>query len=156
MRRAMGWCLMGALATLGCSSDSDEESFDIGSATLSGKIGAASWTFVAGETDSFLSDNEHFWVDLYADPITDACRNGPSSSKNHVILSVPTKPGDYKLSLQLNATFVVEGNQTDNLVATRGRLVVEEVTGTTMRGKTHIELDADNEIDGTFQVARCP
>src|SRR6185369_7996578 len=137
----------------GCSSGDDAESFDIASGTLSGKIGGASFTFVAGQTSSFLSDESTLFADLYADPIPTACQNMPTD-KNHLILQLPTKPGDYPMSLSRSATFVIEGGAApDNLVATRGRLVVEEVTATSVRGGAHVVLDGDNEVSGKFQLA---
>lgn len=147
------------LLALGCSSDGDGggESFEIGSGPLGGKIGGESFTFIAGETDSFLSDDEQFFASLYADPITTACQLGPSSTKHHLLLNIPTKPGDYELGLSLTATFVLETNSgSENLGATRGRLVVDEVTADSIRGKAHVVFDAANEVDGVFQVARCP
>lgn len=159
MRMVKGWWILScALSAFGCSSsgDNDGESFTIASSSLAGKIGGQPWSFVAGQTDAFLSDDEQFWADLYADPLSSACQSTSSSDKHHVILSVPTKPGDYELNLSLNATFVIEGAQTDNLLATRGRLVVDEVTASSIRGKTHIVLDAGNEIDGSFTLTRCP
>jgi hypothetical protein len=144
------------LAACGCSSDGEDETFDIASGTLSGKIGGADFALVAAETDSFLSDESGIWADLYAEPITNACQAGPAGNKNHLILSLPNQPGDYRMSLSLNATFVVEGAQTDNLIATRGRLVIDEVTATHVRGGVHVLYDAANEVSGKFQVAVCP
>jgi hypothetical protein len=78
-------------------------------------------------------------------------------------LHLPKAPGDYSMSWSLNATFVIviEGTETEvaeteNLVATRGRLVVEEATQTSVRGGAHIVFDADNEVSGKFQIAVCP
>jgi hypothetical protein len=162
MRIALGCGLLVLLGTLGCSSGDDaankdgaSSGFQIGSGTLSGKIGGAPWTFVAGETDSFLSDEKSFFAELYADTIPTACQNGPSSGKNSLILNVPPQAGDYGLSLSLNATFVIDATQ-ENLGATRGRLRVDEVTDTSIRGGAHIVFDAANEVDGVFQLSVCP
>jgi hypothetical protein len=159
MRVIRGLLLTCVVCIAGCGSDDgDDESFDIGSGTLTGKVGGKSWTFVAGETDSFLADDDKFFAELYAAPLANACQNGPTSNEHHVILNIPMKPGDYRLSFGLTATFVIEGDSgtTDNLGATRGRLVVDEVTDTSVRGKAHVVFDADNEVDGAFQVTRCP
>lgn len=159
MRIIRGLLLAWLVCTTGCGSeDGDAPSIDIGSGTLSGKVAGKSWTFVAGEASSPFADEDTFFTDLYAVPIANACQGGPTSSENHLIFNVPMKAGDYRLSLGLTATFVIEtaGGATDNLVATRGRLVVDEVTDTTVRGKAHVISDADNEVDGVFQVTRCP
>ena len=81
-----------------------------------------------------------------------ACAD-PGPGTDHLIVFVPKTPGDYSLSLALNATFVVQ--PLDNLVATRGRIVVDEVTDTLARGGAYIEYDADNTVSGTFEVAIC-
>lgn len=159
MRVIRGLLLGCLMCAAGCSSDGgNDEAFDISSSTLSGKVGGESWTFVAGEASSLFDEDDTFFTDLYADPISNACQNGPTSSKHHLIFNVPMKAGDYKLSFSLTATFVIEAESatTDNLGATRGRLVVDEVTDSFVRGKAHVIFDADNEVNGTFQVARCP
>ncbi len=159
MRVIRGLLLACLACVWGCGSDGDgDESFDIASGTLSGKVGGKSWTFVAGEASSPFADDDTFFTDLYAAPIATPCQGGPATRANHLIFNVPMKPGDYALSFSLTATFVIEGDSatTDNLGATRGRLVVDEVTDSTVRGKAHVVFDADNEVDGAFQVTRCP
>jgi hypothetical protein len=65
--------------------------------------------------------------------------------------------GDYSLGLSLTATFVVDPRGlNENLVATRGRIVVDEVTATSVRGGAAIELNADNTVNGQFQANVCP
>lgn len=158
MRIIHGLLVVCLVCAAGCSSDSgDDPSFAIGSGNLSGKVGGKSWTFVAGEASPPFAGEDTFFAQLYSMSIPSACQNGPASSGDHLIFNVPMKPGDYRLSLGLTATFVVENDAaTDNLGATRGRLVVDEVTDSVVRGKAHVVFDADNEVDGTFQVARCP
>jgi len=161
-----GWWLGLLLGAVGCVSsgtggddDDDGAPLDISTSTLSGKVGGSAWTFVAGETDPFFSDaGEPFWVDMYAEGFSSACSSARSTTKNHLILNVPPTPGDYRLSLTLNATFVIESatETTDNLVATSGRLVVDDVTSSNVRGKAHIKFDADNEVNGAFDFAICP
>jgi hypothetical protein len=75
-----------------------------------------------------------------------------------LILSVPRTPGTHALGFDLNATFVIEGpRQTlENLVATRGRIVVDEVTATRVTGGAYIEFDAANSVNGQFEIAICP
>jgi len=152
----MGLASLLTLCALGCSSGGEGESFSVGSGPLSGKIGGESWTFGAGQTDSFLSDDEQLFASLYAESFS-TCGTGAEPSSRHLILNIPPRSGDYQLSLVLTATFVIpRGSDTDNLGATRGRLVVEEVTDTLVKGKAHVIFDGANEVDGAFQVARCP
>jgi hypothetical protein len=159
MRIIRGLLLTCLICTAGCGSDDgDDQSIDVGSGTLSGKVGGKSWTFVAGGASPLFVEEDTFYTDLYAAPLANACQNGPSSRESHIILNVPMKAGDYRLGLGLTATFVIEsdGGTTNNLGATRGRLVVDEVTDASVRGKAHVIFDADNEVDGAFEVTRCP
>jgi hypothetical protein len=159
MRSSRGWCLLGALCALGCSSGGGggDAPIAIASGPLSGKIGGESWAFVAGDTDSFLSDDQQLFASLYAEPLGSTCGTGAPPTGRHIILNVPTQPGDYALSLTLTATFVIpRDTDTDNLGATRGRLVVDEITTSSVRGKAHVIFDAQNEVDGAFQLTRCP
>lgn len=134
----------------------DGSSFEISTSPLAGVLAGEPWTLATAETDAFLSaDSNEFWVDLYAQSFT-PCSQAAPFSENHLIASIPKAAGDYSLSLALNATFVIEGAQTDNLVATRGRIVVDEVTATLVRGGAYIEYDADDKVDGRFEATICP
>jgi hypothetical protein len=145
-----------ALTLAGCSGDDDgSASAAIAAGKLSGKVGGQSWTVASAETDAVLSDADELWVDLYDQPATTACGSN-SRGGNSLILTVPRSPGDYRLSWQLNGTFVIETpSGTDNLVGTEGRLRVDEVTATTLRAGVTIEFDADNTLSGEFEAVIC-
>lgn len=156
MRSITGWSAVVAFCALGCSSSGDDDALSIASGPLSGKIDGQSWAFVAGETDSFLSDDKKLFATLYAESFA-SCGTGPAPAGRHLIFNIPPKAGDYRLSIGLTATFVIPRDTgTDNLGATRGRLVVDEVTDSAVQGKAHVVFDAENEVDGAFQIARCP
>lgn len=74
------------------------------------------------------------------------------------MLSVPREPGTYRLSLSRNATFVIEAptQTTDNLVATRGALIVDAVSGGHIQARAQIEFDAKNSVAGEFHAQICP
>lgn len=147
---------LGALCLLlaGCGDDGDAGgSATIASGNLTGKLGGMSWALVAAQTNAGLSDAEQFWVDLYAET-PPACGSFGSGSK--VILSVPRKVGSYALSLQLNGTFVLDNANQDNLVATEGKLRVDEVTDTAVRGGVSMTYDAANSLNGEFEAKICP
>lgn len=148
------WLGAMTLALSGCSSDGGDGggSSSIGDGTLAGKVGGASWTFAGAKTDAFLSDDQTFWVDVYAQAVS-GCTAAPGGNK--LILNVPKQVGTRQLSLQLNATFVVEGAETQNLIATRGAIRVDEITDTTLRGGITMTYDADNSVSGTFDAAIC-
>jgi hypothetical protein len=154
----MGWrevMVLGfACALPGCGGGGDDgggSSYTIASGRLSGLLDGQPWVLGSAESSEFLSEGEaDFWVDMYAE--SKAACDDPPPVADHLIVFVPKTPGDYSLSLALNATFVVG---TDNLVATRGRIVVDEVTSAVARGGAHIEYDADNSVSGSFEVTIC-
>lgn len=138
-----------SLSALGCG-----ESFEIADQPLQGQVGGASWSFVKGDTNAFLSDEDGYFATLFAEDY-EACGFSQGAG-NSLILSIPTAKGDYDLGFQRNMTFVVdEDGGPQNLVATEGRIVVDEITATTITGGIHARFDSDNEIDGTFTVSIC-
>jgi hypothetical protein len=150
-RRAMTRSTAAALLMLSlaaCGTD-----YDIPATPLAGKVGGQPWTFVAGETNFFLSEGEDdFFAELY--PMAyEACGFGAPQG-DHLIVAVPKAPGDYEFSLSLNMTFVV--GDAENLVTFDGRVVVDEVTATTVRGGLHGVYDDDNEVSGRFELSVCP
>jgi hypothetical protein len=160
MKRARGMgiqvrilCLGLAALGAGCGS-SDGGSTTISSQPLAGKIGGQPWTFVQGETDSFLSTTSQYWVNAY--PVSfSACTDYFSSTANALLMSIPTAIGNYRLSFNLNQTFYVAATN-DNLVATSGELDITDITATTITGGAKFAYNADNSVDGQFQIAICP
>tara|TARA_R110002096_G_scaffold401386_6_gene598319 strand:+ start:59894 stop:60349 length:456 start_codon:yes stop_codon:yes gene_type:complete len=132
------------------------DSFEITDQPLQGQVGGASWSFVTGDTNAFLSDEDGYFATLFAADY-ETCGFSQAAG-NSVILSIPTETGDYDLSLRRNMTFVVDDDDDgpQNLVATDGRIVVDEITATTITGGIHARFDGDNEIDGMFSVSVCP
>ena len=145
-----------AWLTLGCSDDGDDgrgSPTPIASGALTGKVGGETFTAAAAQVDSFLSDDESFWVDVSAEALA-SC--SAVKSGNSLILNVPKKPGTYALSLTLNATFVVDGGtETENLIATQGTLRVDEVTSALVRGGVSMTYDAENSVNGEFEAVVC-
>jgi hypothetical protein len=118
---------------------------------LSGTVGGQAWTFVAGDTDAFLSEGEsEFFASLYAATFTPCGFDTPTG--DFLIVSVPKEVGEYDFSLSLNMTFAVGS---DNLVATDGRIIVDEVTATTVRGGLVGDFDGDNHVNGQFELTIC-
>lgn len=131
----------------GCGS-----STEIADTPLAGRVAGQPWTFVAGETNAFLSDGEpDFFAELYPSAYT-ACGFGAPDGP-HLILSVPKEPGEYEFGLSLNMTFYADGA---NLIATEGAIRVDEVTATTVTGGVHGIFDGGNEVDGVFSLSICP
>jgi hypothetical protein len=141
---------------MGCSSSGDGGgTAPIATTTLAGKIGGQSWTLGSANSDSFLSSGSpNFFVDMYSEASI-ACGGSPTNSnENSFIANVPMTMGDYSLSLDLSATFVVGGSQ--NLIATSGHLAVTSVSSSTVTGGLNVSYNSDNAIDGQFTITVCP
>lgn len=149
-----------ALTIGGCgSSGGGGSSFDIPTSTLSGKIGGQPWTLVSGETDATLSAGQsQFFTTMYTESVTPCTGAGFSVTTNQLIMNIPMTPGDYNLGLAANltATFVVDpGGSNQNNIAFNGRIVVDQVTATTVSGGANIQYDANNSVSGQFQATVC-
>lgn len=107
----------------------------------------------SGDTDSFLSDDNGFWATAYGEAHSDCTLD--ATSKSEMLLTIPTKPGDYPLGFTLTATFSV-AQTSDSLVATQGHIVVDSITSTTITGGAAIEYDQDNSVNGRFTLTICP
>jgi hypothetical protein len=119
---------------------------------LAGTVSGASWSYVAGNTDSFLSSgSDNYYATLYQTAFTPC--SGVEPSGPHLIVSIPKTTGDYTMDLSRNMTFT---DGSDNKIATDGRIVVSSVNGTSVSGGLHGTYDALNEVSGQFTVTICP
>jgi hypothetical protein len=153
----VGWriALVGlGLALAGGCGSGGGSSTTISNLTLSGKFGGQPWTFVTGATNSLQSTADRYWVDAYSESFT-PCTGSASLNADDLILTLPTAVGSYPLSLDLNQTFYVASTG-DNFVATRGEIVITEISATTITGGANITYDANNTVDGQFQMTICP
>jgi hypothetical protein len=133
-----------------CAADSGG-SADLKDTPLAGTVGGKAWTFVAGDTDAFLSKDEpDFFASLYPATFTACGFSGPAG--DHLILSIPKTPGEYPMSLSRNMTFVVGD---DNKIAIDGMIVVDEVTATSVKGGIVASFDSSNEVNGRFEIPIC-
>jgi hypothetical protein len=139
-----------ATVLVGCGTDSAAD-VDL-TQVLSGSVGGAAWTFVAGETNAFLSEGEDdFFAELYPTAYTACGFSAPSG--DHLLVSVPKTPGDYPMGTSRNMTFVVGDSQ--NLISFDGRIIVETVTATTVTGGLVGSYNSANEVNGTFSLTIC-
>jgi hypothetical protein len=123
---------------------------------LAGMINGAAWTFVAGETDFYLSSmGTDYFTSLYDIPITTPCTpGGPSNAKSSLILQIPKMPGHYTQG----GTFVYPDPTTgrpDNDFATSGTLEVTSISSTQIVGAVKMELGIKDSVDGQFTVSIC-
>jgi hypothetical protein len=148
---------------LACSSSGDKadgtsnstDSTAIATTPLAGKVGGQPWTFVSGQTDAFLSDGEEDYTGVLTSEAATTCGSFPDLS--HLLLYLPRKTGTFPLGLNRIATFSIPlgTSDYDNLGATKGRIVIDEVTASSIRGGAFVEYDANNSVNGQFQVAIC-
>ena len=140
------------MALVGCATD-DSSSAPINDTAMTGTVGGQTWTFAAGHTSAFLSEGEpDFFATLY--PMTFTTCGFSEPAGNHLIVAIPKTPGEYEMSLSRNMTFVV--GDSNNLIATDGRIVVDEVTATTVKGGLVSTYDGQNKVNGRFEVTICP
>jgi hypothetical protein len=124
---------------------------------LSGKIGGQAWTVGTAASDAFLSTADRYFVTMYAATFA-ACESfAAPSGVDEFIVELPSKPGSYSLGLASGqtATFY-QASTSFNHVATKGRIVIDTVTATTISGGANVTFDAANFVDGQFQVSICP
>jgi hypothetical protein len=156
--RQLATCTFLALcATLGCGGgdgDGGGGGEAIADQPLSGKIGGQPFSFAAGETDAFLSMDDRYFITLYSTVFTACAFAGAPIGANSVIFEVPKAAGTYKLGLGQTAT-LYDGAMNYNSVATRGSIVIESVTGTTISGGASITFNANNTVNGKFSATIC-
>src|ERR1051326_7627585 len=134
MKKISSFLLVLAAMT-GCATDSS--STEIATTPLAGMVSGKPWTVAMGQTNAFLSSGQgDFFAELYPTAFTACGTSEPSGP--HLIVAVPKAVGDYPMSLQRNMTFT-DGDK--NLVAVDGRIVVTEVTATSVKGGLHGTYD---------------
>lgn len=144
---------LGSLSACATDGDGGGVTEDIADSQLAGTVGGQTWSFAAGHTSAFLSEGEpDFFASLY--PMTFTACGFSEPSGNHLIVAIPKTPGEYDMGLQRNMTFVV--GESDNLVSFNGKIVVDEVTATSVKGGLVGTYDNSNEVNGRFEVTICP
>jgi hypothetical protein len=148
---------LSALAGCGDGGASAGDQPAIADGMLTGTVGGKPWTLVTAETDSFLSSGDTFFATLYAEAFTPCTGAGFSVTGDHLIFTIPKTAGDHALSLSLTETFTIQTSQgqLDNLIATRGHIVVDSVAAA-VTGGAAITYDAQNTVSGHFQITVCP
>jgi hypothetical protein len=130
--------------------------FDVAQVPLAGKVGGQAWSLGTIQTNAFLSaSSDTFFVEAFPETFTPCTGDTSGATGNRVIMNIPKQAGTYALSFAFTQTFYVQASSL-NLAATRGRILVEEVTDTMIRGGAHFEFDADNAVNGQFQTPICP
>ena len=149
-------CLVGSFLLASCGGGgSGGNDVTISNQVLSGKIGGQAWSLGTAQSNPYLSSASQYFVDMYPSTFTPCGSFAAPTDVNELIVEIPNTVGSYNLSLSMNATFYV-ASSSDNWVATQGRIVIESISATTITGGANITYNADNAVDGKFQVAVCP
>lgn len=130
---------------------------EIKTTVLDGVIKGDAWTFMSGRAkiDQFRPGRLvlDFWETSEGDP----CNVFFPTSSRKLITSVPKKVGSYDFGNEMNVTFsyqsATEGSA--NLIATNGRLVVDEVTADSVSGRVVALYDDKNSVNGAFSIPLC-
>jgi hypothetical protein len=151
------FCLL-PVALLACNGGGDEDALEIPDGPLQGVIGGEEWSADGAITNSFLSDEEGWFVEVKAAPLACDDYSGGGDDRTGLIVNIPTEEGEYEMSFSLNGTFVVDdGSSTvENLVATNGLIVVENIGADTVDVAMVMEFDSDNSVGGSFTFDICP
>lgn len=128
-------------------------SYSISDTTLAGQIGEQSWTFVQGETDAFMSDEDGYWAELFPDSYTACDWASQPDGVSTILVTLPTEVGEYPLSLHQSITFVEPPS--DNTVAIRGLLEVEAINADTIDAGLYVVYGNGYKVDGRFTVDIC-
>lgn len=141
-----------SVGLVGCAAD-DSGSMEIADTQLAGTVGGKPWSFQTGHTSAFLSEGDpDFFSTLYPMAFTTCGFSEPGG--DHLIVAVPKTTGEYEMGLSRNMTFVVGESQ--NLIAFEGKIVIDEVTATTVKGGLAARYDDANSVSGRFELAICP
>ena len=130
----------------------------VSSQPLAGTINGKPWTFVAGQTDAFLSkSSDTYFADLYDQALDTACGSPPSGANRQLILNIPKTVGHYTLSLNLNQTFSYNDDKGDaqNDIAVSGQLDVTSITATKIQGGVNMAQGSGNSVNGQFEITIC-
>lgn len=152
LHRSLSTLLLGLTLCLGAAACGEDDPITVADQPLQGLAYGQAWQVEGATTNAFLSDDSEFWVDAYiGEP---SCGGfGPGGDRPKLIISVPRSVGTHRLGLNLNMTFAF---MNDNLVATDGVIIVEEITETHVTASLRAEFDGDNSVEGRFTAEICP
>ena len=143
-------------ALTGACADDASGGLSVATTPLAGKVNGQAWTFETGTTNAFLSGSgDTYFATLYAVDFA-GCGQEPFDNVPSLIVRIPKTVGSSNFSLKLNGTFTYGGTDgPENLVATNGTIVVDEITDTTITAGVHMIYDANNAVDGRFTATIC-
>lgn len=154
-----GYLFLAVILAWGCGDD--DPSWTIEDQPLQGSINGQSWTYSSGRAGAGFEDDE-FSIDIYTGA-SDACAGfgDPNDADDRKILaSIPNTPGEYDLgwgedSHTITFFYSTEEHPAMNVIATQGKLVIDEITDETVSGGLAAHYDPENNANGRFELTRC-
>jgi len=138
-----------------CTGD-DKSDLVIADSTLSGTVDGADWTFVRGEVDPYMSEEDLLFAVLWPEDY-DTCELTGHEATSYLVVQIPGEQGEYDFSADFSGTFVSDdgsGNP-QNAVTLDGVVRVDEVTVDLLSGGLAMTDGADNDVSGTFSLVMC-
>ena len=138
-----------------CTGD-DKSDLVIADSTLSGTVDGADWTFVRGEVDPYMSEEDMlfavFWPEEY-----DTCALTSHTTTSYLVVQIPGEVGEHDFSADYSGTFVYDDGSGDpvNVATLDGVVRVDELTGDLLSGGLAMTDSADNDVSGTFSLVMC-
>jgi len=124
--------------------------------TLAGKIAGGDWVFVSGRAKPSHSTSGNYYFDFWNVHQDQPCQTFGADVDRKVLGSLPLVPGIYTIGSEASMTFsILSEGSTSVLVITSGKIQIDEVTETEVRGKLLAEFDGDNRINGLFTINLC-
>ncbi|XOV93067.1 MAG: hypothetical protein ACFHWX_23075 [Bacteroidota bacterium] len=153
--------LIFGLILTSCNKDDDGNgpTYDFKDQNLQGKIDGIDFNLGDGAVDLF---NEELSFNLYSDQeSTAACDLFGFGDFVQVFFAIPEETGLLELNLNLSSgdgetVTMFNPENSLNVIATEGAIVITEITETTVSGKMDIQFDEDNFINGNFTAEFCP
>jgi hypothetical protein len=150
--------MLALFGVVGCGDDGDGGGgLSLKDQPLQGTINGEPWEFTSGDADEGFGDDGTWSVTLRAGTVeTCPLTGGPADADDReVISSFPQEPGEYPLGFNSGQTVTFAYGEGQNVIGTEGTLVISEVTDAKITGSLVAKADADHEVNGNFELARC-
>jgi hypothetical protein len=130
---------------------------EIKTGVLDGVFNGNAWTFMSGRVKKDQFRPGRFVLDLWESTEAEPCKIFFPTSQRNLITSIPDTAGSFELGNETNVTFssYSSANGSENLVATEGMIVIDEVTADSVKGKLLARFDGSNIVNGSFSLTMC-
>lgn len=151
------FALIPALSACG-PADDEEEVYDVSTSPLSGTVAGESFSVASGFARPGFEEGE-LSIELHPVEVEDPCAlSAFTDSRRMILFSIVSEPQDVELGFGTGQTVTFAYEDADggfqNDVATTGRLMIDEVSESTLIGGLYAEMD-DHVVDGQFEVPVC-